>query len=83
MTEKEQITELKRLWLSRNPQHDTNADTDFQEDMFWGTVLCVFNDFEKIINAPQTFYFLCDRECQGENQCSEQCYSCADMEKYN
>jgi len=41
----EEIEKLKIFWNKRNPQHDLNADS--KEDMFWGTVVCVFNDLNK------------------------------------
>lgn len=46
MTKEQQIEELKKLWVKRNPCHDLNADSG--EDMFWGTVLCIFNDLNKV-----------------------------------
>jgi len=33
---------LKELWYKRNPCHELNADTE--NDMYWGTVICVIND---------------------------------------
>tara|TARA_R100001510_G_C7648692_1_gene206060 strand:+ start:1153 stop:1464 length:312 start_codon:yes stop_codon:yes gene_type:complete len=44
-TKKAREEKLKELWYARNPQHELNADTE--KDMFWGTVLCVFEDFYK------------------------------------
>ena len=43
MKAEEKARELKRIWERRNPQHEINSDTG--EDMFWGTVLAVFNEF--------------------------------------
>lgn len=40
-----EIEKLKRIWNERNPQHETNSDTN--EDMFWQTVLMVFKDFSQ------------------------------------
>lgn len=34
---------LKKLWYERNPSHEANLDTG--EDMFWQTVLCVYDDY--------------------------------------
>ena len=42
MSRKEKLKVLERLWYERNPCHDLNSNTG--EDMFWSTVLCVFDD---------------------------------------
>lgn len=34
---------LEELWYRRNPAHEHNADSG--EDMFWGTVACVIDDY--------------------------------------
>ena len=34
---------LEKLWYTRNPFHENNADTG--EDMFWGTIACVIDDY--------------------------------------
>lgn len=41
-TKKEQIERLKNLWNERNPQHDYHSVSG--EDMYWDTVLCIFDD---------------------------------------
>jgi hypothetical protein len=45
----EEIERFKRLWESRNPEHETNLDTG--EDMFWSTALMVCKEFAA---QPQT-----------------------------
>ena len=37
---------LKRLWMERNPQHETNCDTG--EDMFWRTAFMVMTDYMQL-----------------------------------
>jgi hypothetical protein len=36
---------LKKIWNSRNPVHEANADTG--KDMFWETLLTVIDEFNK------------------------------------
>lgn len=43
--EKQQIEKLKEFWNNRNPAHENNTNTG--EDMFWGTVLCIFDDMNR------------------------------------
>jgi|WetSurMetagenome_2_1015567.scaffolds.fasta_scaffold863744_2 hypothetical protein len=42
-TKQEQL--IEKLWNDRNPVHELNADSG--EDMYWGTVLAIINDFNK------------------------------------
>lgn len=46
-TQKEQL--LQDLWYKRNPCHDNDQEGN---DRFWGTVLCVFSDYQKALNTP-------------------------------
>ncbi len=41
------INELIKVWNERNPQHELNSDTG--KDMFWETVLMVFEDLNNKI----------------------------------
>jgi hypothetical protein len=45
-------TLLKTLWHSRNPSHERN--TDDGKDMFWATVLCVFEDYSRLKSPLQS-----------------------------
>ena len=45
LNRKKQIEQLVKFWYDRNPVHELNADSG--EDMFWGTVLAVFNDMQQ------------------------------------
>lgn len=44
MSSEEEIKILKSIWYDRNPSHESNANSN--EDMFFGTILCVFKDFK-------------------------------------
>ena len=48
-TEKQKEQILKDLWYKRNPCHDKDQNG---VDRFWGTVLCVFNDYQKALTIP-------------------------------
>jgi len=50
--EKQQIEKLKEFWTNRNPSHENNANTG--EDMFWGTVLCIFEDMNRANGADKS-----------------------------
>lgn len=49
ITDKQKEQLLKDLWYSRNPCHDKGQEGN---DRFWGTVLCVFNDYQKALTTP-------------------------------
>jgi hypothetical protein len=77
MNKAKQLDELKRFWNERNPQHEYNSDTE--KDMFWETVLSVFNDLNKALSITAV-------GCQREQLCAhdwekldrnrEQCKEC-------
>ena len=48
-TEKQKEQILKDLWYKRNPCHDKDQNG---VDRFWGTVLCVFEDYNKALTIP-------------------------------
>jgi len=48
-TEEQKQKLLKDLWYKRNPSHDKDQNG---VDRFWGTVLCVFNDYQKALTIP-------------------------------
>ena len=41
------IEKLKKAWYNRMPSHETNADTG--EDMFWGTLEMVIDDYNELV----------------------------------
>lgn len=48
-TEEQKQQILKDLWYKRNPAHDKDSAG---VDRFWGTVICVFNDYNKALTLP-------------------------------
>jgi hypothetical protein len=48
-TDKQKEQLLKDLWHKRNPCHDNDQEGN---DRFWGTVLCVFDDYNLALNTP-------------------------------
>jgi len=59
--QKEQL--LEDLWYKRNPCHDNDQEGN---DRFWGTVLCVFNDYQKALKQD-TFHLMDKRELDIDN----------------
>jgi hypothetical protein len=49
-TAAEQVKRLKQIWIERNPTHEVNSDSG--EDMFWPTILMVFDDYAASLSAP-------------------------------
>jgi hypothetical protein len=45
-TEEQKQQILKDLWYKRNPAHDKDSAG---VDRFWGTVLCVLDDYNKAL----------------------------------
>ena len=54
--EEKDFEAFKKLWWSRNPQHELNADTD--EDMFYKTAFMVCEDYanEKVKAKKKVWY---------------------------
>ena len=50
MDDTKRIEQLKEFWTIRNPQHEDNTNSG--KDMFWGTVLCIFDDMNEALNLP-------------------------------
>lgn len=48
-TDKQKEQLLQDLWYKRNPCHDNDQEGNYR---FWGTVLCVFSDYQKALNIP-------------------------------
>ena len=48
-TEEQKQQILKDLWYKRNPCHDKDQNG---VDRFWGTVLCVLEDYNKALTLP-------------------------------
>jgi hypothetical protein len=48
-TEEQKQQILKELWYNRNPCHDNDQEGN---DRFWGTVLCVFEDYKLALTLP-------------------------------
>ena len=78
-TEEQKQQILKDLWYKRNPAHDKDSAG---VDRFWGTVLCVLDDYNKALTLPivvKSFY------CHSENarglRCGTQCLGCDGMER--
>ena len=63
---KENIKLLKKFWNDRNPQHYVNLDSG--EDMFWATVLCIFNDMN---NALQSLPKEVEKEQRKNGVCGD------------
>lgn len=53
-TDKQKQQILKDLWYKRNPCHDKDQNG---VDRFWGTVLCVFEDYRKALTIPVVINF--------------------------
>jgi hypothetical protein len=70
---------LKELWNKRNPCHDKDQNG---VDRFWGTVLCVFEDYKVALTLPDVVKpFYCHSEDAGGLRCGSQCLGCEGMEK--
>ena len=48
-TEKQKQELIKELWYNRNPCHEKDQSG---VDRFWGTVLCVLDDYNKALTLP-------------------------------
>ena len=48
-TEKQKQELIKELWYNRNPCHENDQSG---VDRFWGTVLCVLDDYNKALTLP-------------------------------
>ena len=77
--QKEQL--LQDLWYKRNPSHDKDNNG---VDRFWGTALCVFEDYKLALTLPDVvkpFYCGAD-ENHNAGRCKNQCRLCSiDEEK--
>ena len=67
---------LKSLWYKRNPSHDKDS---LGRDRFWGTVLCVFDDYKKALLEPILVKpFFCGSESNHNlERCKNQCKFCS------
>ena len=77
--QKEQI--LKDLWYKRNPCHDKDQ---YGVDRFWGTVLCVFEDYKRALALPiveKPFYCGAEDYTHSAGRCKSQCRMCNLEEK--
>ena len=83
MTKEKQLEEIEKLWNGRNPCHQLDDETG--KDMFWETVLCVFNDLNKALNITPvvestdyqgTACRECGTELSGSELSSNTCLSC-------
>jgi len=52
-TEEQKQKLLKDLWYKRNPSHDRDSNG---VDRFWGTVLCVLEDYKVALTLPDADY---------------------------
>jgi len=77
-TDKQKEQLLKDLWYSRNPCHDNDQEGN---DRFWGTVLCVFEDYKLALTLPDVVEpFFCNNEKVGV-RCTTQCLGCDGFER--
>jgi hypothetical protein len=78
-TDKQKEQLLKDLWYKRNPCHDNDQEGN---DRFWGTALCVFNDYNLALTLPDVVKpFYCHSEEAGGLRCGTQCLGCDGMER--
>jgi hypothetical protein len=63
-TDKQKEQLLKDLWYSRNPCHDKDQNG---VDRFWGTALCVFNDYQKALTIPVVKNWVAVKDDMPEN----------------
>ena len=74
-TEEQKQQILKEQWYNRNPCHDKDQNG---VDRFWGTVLCVLEDYNKALTLPvvvKPFYCGAD-ENHNAGRCKNQCRLC-------
>jgi len=77
-TEEQKQQILKEQWYKRNPCHDKDQNG---VDRFWGTVLCVLEDYNKALTLPDVVKpFFCKYEKVGI-RCSTQCLRCDNFER--
>ena len=64
-TEEQKQQILKDLWYKRNPAHDKDSAG---VDRFWGTVLCVLEDYNKALTIPVVSICVCGTEEYQESE---------------
>ena len=78
-TDKQKEQLLKDLWYSRNPCHDKDQEGN---DRFWGTALCVFNDYQKALTLPDVVKpsYCADESYHKIDRCKNQCGGCKEIQ---
>lgn len=73
-TEEQKQKLLEDLWYKRNPSHDRDSNG---VDRFWGTVLCVLEDYNKALTLPDVVksFYCWNSKCDGK-KCKNQCMGC-------
>ena len=73
-TEEQKQKLLKDLWDKRNPSHDRDGNG---VDRFWGTALCVFEDYKLALTLPDVVkpFYCWNSKCDGK-KCKNQCMGC-------
>jgi len=74
MNKKRQIEKLKIFWNERNPQHELNSDSG--ENMFWETVLCIFNDLNQVNGDSTSTEALPIADVSSSNGCTRHSNCC-------
>jgi hypothetical protein len=79
-TEEQKQKLLKDLWYKRNPSHDRDSNG---VDRFWGTVLCVLEDYKVALTLPDVVKpFYCGSDYNhNAGRCKSQCRMCTLEEK--
>jgi hypothetical protein len=78
-TEEQKQKLLQNLWDKRNPSHDRDSNG---VDRFWGTALCVFEDYKIALTLPDVVKpFYCHSEESNGLRCGTQCLGCDGMER--
>ena len=79
-TEKQKQKLLEDLWSKRNPSHDRDSSG---VDRFWGTVLCVFEDYKVALTLPDVVKpSYCGSDWKhSAGRCKNQCRLCMLEEK--
>lgn len=78
-TEEQKQQILKEQWYKRNPCHDKDQNG---VDRFWGTVLCVLEDYNKALTLPDVVKpsYCADESYHKIDRCKEQCGGCKEIQ---